>query len=284
VTVQDTLHAARARLKKARIAEADIKCEWLLANLLDCNRSTLDLRGREPFPDGCVRILERSLRRLVRHEPLQYVLGNEFFFGRPFACDARALIPRPETEALVALVMTCAPLWRRRHPRIAEAGTGTGCIAITLALEMPSARLIATDSDPQALVLARKNARRHRVAHRIRFLQTDLLTGLSPGSLDAVLSNPPYVNTGEWARLERQIRLHEPRQALDGGADGLDLIRRLTDQTRRVLRRGGVFLLEIGNDQESDVRRILRDTGFGRIVCHKDLQGHPRSFTAHLRG
>lgn len=283
-TVQDALRNARARLESAGVAEAGPKSEWLLAHLLGGNRSDLLLLAKAPFPREAGARLETALRRLARHVPLQYVLGDEFFCGRPFLCDSRALIPRPETESLVALALACAPIRTRPRPRLADVGTGTGCLAITLALECPGARLIATDCDPRTLALARTNARRFRVSGRIRFLRTDLLAGLPPCSLDAVVSNPPYVSTGDWMRLERQIRRHEPRAALDGGPDGLNLIRRLTDQSRVALRPGGALLLEIGNDQETRARRILRDAGFGRIECHRDLQGHSRNLTARLRG
>jgi release factor glutamine methyltransferase len=282
-TVQDTLRATAARLQAAGVPEAGPKSEWLLAHLLGVNRSDLLLRAGDPFPGEAESRIEGAVRRLARHEPLQYVLGDEYFLGRPFLCDSRALIPRPETEILVDLVLASAPVRRRPRPRIADVGTGTGCLAISLALECPWARIIATDCDPRTLTLARRNARRFHVSARIRFLRTDLLAALTPRSLDAVVANPPYVSTGDWMRLERQIRRFEPRLALDGGPDGLDLIRRLAGQARGVLRPGGALLLEIGNDQETRARRILRDTGFVQIACHRDLQGHPRNLVARLR-
>ncbi|MDZ4198545.1 MAG: HemK/PrmC family methyltransferase, partial [Kiritimatiellia bacterium] len=135
-------------------------------------------------------------------------------------------------------------------------------------------------TNPRALSLARRNARLLHVGKRVRFFRTDLLTGLSAHSLDAVVSNPPYVRTTDWPELERQILRFEPRSAFDGGPDGLNPIRRLIRQARSALRQNGLFFLEIGEDQGPAARKILRREGFRNIVCHRDLQGHPRILAA----
>ena len=279
-TVQKAWIALRARLEKARVAEAEVKCQWLLAHLLNCSRSTLSLQTREPVSADWMNRMDKMAGRLARHEPLQYVLGQTDFFGRRFDCDSRALIPRPETEQLISSVLSCPILQIRAVPRIADVGTGTGCIAITLALELPHARIFASEADPRTLSLARSNARRLRVSGRIQWIHTDLLKGIETSTLDAVVSNPPYVQTDVWLKLERQIRLHEPRLALDGGPDGLDLIRRLAKEARRTLKPRGRLFLEIGNDQAHKTLRILRREGFCSAIYQRDLQGHPRIVTA----
>ncbi len=199
---------------------------------------------------------------------------------RDFLCDRRALVPRPETEQLAEWVLAWAPLWARPKPVVADVGTGSGCLAVTLALERPAARVLATDTSSDALALARENAARHGVGGRLWFRQQDLLAGQPPASLDAVVSNPPYVATADWARCAATVRDFEPRAALDGGPDGLAVIRRLVRQARDALAPGGALFLEIGDRQAGAVRALLEAAGFADACVRRDHAGRDRLLRA----
>lgn len=281
-TIAAALRRGCARLRATRVPEAALKAEWALARVVGCARLELRLRGAERLTRQAAARWEHILERLAAHEPLQYVLGDAEFRGRIFACDRRALIPRPETEELVELALNTVELWERAAPRVADAGTGSGVIAICLALERPQARIIATDVSEAALSLARENARRHGVGRRIAWRRADWLAGVRPSSLDAVISNPPYVAHKRMARLARQVRAYEPRMALDGGPDGLDAIRRLGADAARKLQPSGWLFVEIGEEQGTAVSSLLLAMGFRDVKIHSDRFGRDRFAAARL--
>jgi release factor glutamine methyltransferase len=264
------------RLRQGGVPEARLVMEHLTSHVIRCKR--LDLYRR---PDGEItseelQELERGCRRLTAGEPLQYVVGEAEFWGRVFQADRRALIPRPETEVLTAAVADCRELWRRSSPRVFDAGTGGGCMVITLALERPAGRYWASDMSADALALARANAARHGVTGRVRWVAGDWLDAVRPESLDAVVSNPPYLTAAEMDGLPRHIRDHEPRLALDGGTDGLCAIRRLIPESRRSLKPGGFLFLEIGSRQAGAVTGLLREGGFCEVSVRRDWAGFDR--------
>ena len=265
-----------ARLRAARVDEAQTKAEWLLAHALGCRRLEVYTHPERPLTPEAVAQLRAQSRRLAAGEPLQYVLGATDFFGRRFITDPRALIPRPETELLVETALGLPMLWTRETPRVADVGTGTGCVAITLAWERPDARLWAVDVSADALALARANAQRHGVEARIEWVHGDGLSTFAPASLDLVVSNPPYVPTAEWSALPRDIRDYEPRVALDGGADGLAVLARLVAQAADKLAPAGWLALEIGEDQGRRVNDLMNRAGFVNIAVRKDLAGWDR--------
>ncbi len=201
--------------------------------------------------------------RCANGEPLAYIIGHKEFYDLSLVCDPRALIPRPETELLVETIINFKfPGLPSRASKIsdlklADIGAGTGCIAITLAAHLPHAHVYATDLSPDALALARHNAQENRVAHRITFLRGDLLDPL-PEPVHAIAANLPYVTTSEWQTLPNHIRLHEPRLALDGGPDGLDLVRRLLAQAPARILPGGIIALEIGSAQGQAAARLAQ--------------------------
>lgn len=272
------LARGRARLEQAGIDEAPSKIRWVAAHLLGCGLlGVLRHLAEVPSP-GAVRAFEAALARLETDEPVQYVIGETDFMGVRIQCDARALIPRPETEVLVG----CAEEFLRDRPGtpvVADVCTGTGCIACALAKRIPRARLIATDLSPDALALARQNARALGVS--VEFIQTDLLDGIAEASVDLVVSNPPYVATAACGRLPRTVRDFEPRLALDGGSDGLRVISRLVEEAARVLTSGGRFMMEIGDDQADAALEILcRTTPFKIQTLRSDFAGRARVATA----
>lgn len=270
----DRLARARTRLEQAGIAEADNKLRWVAGHLLGCG--LLEVRRHlavVPAPEMAARF-EAMAARLEQDEPVQYVIGETDFMGLRIRCDARALIPRPETELLVQ----CAEDFLRTRsgiPVVVDVGTGTGCIACTLARRVRSARVLATDLSADALELARSNAMALGVF--VTFRQSDQLAGLADASVDLVVSNPPYVRTAECDQLPRTIRDFEPRLALDGGTDGLRAISRLVSEAARVIFPGGRLMLEIGEDQADAVQELLSAKALFRCLEIKsDFAGNPR--------
>lgn len=248
------LDAARARLEERGIDEADSRLRWLAAHLLSCGLLDVGRHRAEPLAPDLARAWEDGVVRLAAGEPVQYVIGETDFLGLRIRCDRRALIPRPETEEL-ALCAEADLRARPGRPVAVDAGTGTGCIACALALRAPRARIIATDLSADALGLARENA--EALGARVDFIRADLLAGLPDASADLVVSNPPYVSSGDCDRLPAHVRDHEPRLALDGGPDGLRVISRLVSEAARVIVPSGRLMMEIGDDQAEAVREIL---------------------------
>lgn len=270
----EVLQAATGYLVAQGVEPARLTAELLTSHILKCKRLELYVQFERQLADPEIQALRHGVSRLGQGEPLQYVCGDTDFMGRRFKTDHRALIPRPETELLLETALQHAALWGVPHPVIADVGTGSGCIAISLARACPEAEVLALDASMSALSLAAENAALHGVQARIQFLAGDLLTAVVPGSLDAAVANLPYIATADYAVLPRHIREHEPAMALDGGVDGLDLIRRLVPQVRTALRPGGALFLEIGHDQGLRVRELL--CGFERVEIKPDLAGHDR--------
>jgi release factor glutamine methyltransferase len=211
---------------------------------------------------------------------MAYILGAREFYGRPFVVSPAVLIPRPETEHLVEAARRRTP---SDAPLIAEIGTGSGCVAVTLALEIPGARVVATDSSPEALEVARENSERHAVEDRVELRQGRDLDPLQDlqGCVDLLVSNPPYVSQAEFEGLERQVREWEPREALVAGPTGLEFLGRLTGPAAMLLGEGGWLLLEVGNGQAAPAREILE--GFD-VEVERDLAGIERVIHARKRG
>lgn len=267
---------ATAELAVAGVDEAALKLEWLLVGVLGWPRWRVQAAAAEPVPDADLPRLHAALARLAAREPLQYVLGEADFFGRVFRCDRRALIPRPETEEMVARALDLADVWARPGPAVADVGTGTGCIALTLALERPAAQVVGIDLDSAALSLARENAERLGRPVGLSWREADLLDGQPETSLDLVISNPPYVSASEWQDLEPELRDFEPRRALVAGPDGIELLARLAEQAFRALRPGGRLFCEMGSTQGIELAAHLRQLGYSDVVVHNDLAGLPR--------
>ncbi len=214
---------------------------------------------------------QELLDRRRAGEPVAYLVGSREFWSREFLVTPQVLIPRPDTELLVEKSLEKIP--NHIPSTVADLGTGSGAIAITLALERPASQVFATDNCLKALEQARRNAL-HLKAGNIRFIRSDWLASLAARFFDVIVSNPPYIATDD-PHLNQEIRF-EPSRALVGGADGLDPIREIIHQSPRCLRPGGWLLLEHGYDQASQVARLLAKSGFVAIKCHHDLQDHPR--------
>ncbi|MEI6375745.1 MAG: peptide chain release factor N(5)-glutamine methyltransferase [bacterium] len=268
MSLLDVLKGASEFLGKQGVEQPRLNAEHLLAHVMGLNRMDLYLQFDRPLGEN-----ERApLRDLVRRRgtglPLQHLLGTVEFFGRTFKSDARALIPRPETEQLVERALTYKSL-----SNILDVGTGTGVIPLTLTLERPEAKVTATDISPEALSLAQENAVLLDV-EKITFLEADLipLKLSETGPFDLITSNLPYIPSGDIAGLSREVR-HDPLLALDGGVDGLDLIVRLAPLAAEHLAPEGHLLLEIGIDQSEQVIACLAGHNYRDIIALPDYQG-----------
>jgi release factor glutamine methyltransferase len=255
--VREALTQATFQLREQGVETPRLDAELLLAYALDVNRAALfTWPERRLTPKELTRFRDLVARRAAR-EPLAYIVGRREFYGLDFAVDRRALIPRPETELLVEHTLRLAEDMPGAL-RTADVGAGSGAIVVTLAVYLRRASLYALDDSPGALALTAENAQCHGVASRVHCLQSDLLASL-PVPVDMITANLPYVTTEEWQHLAPEIREHEPRAALDGGADGLDLIRRLLATAHPHLRPGGAILLEIGASQGAAVTALARE-------------------------
>lgn len=292
--LRDLADGARRRLEAAGIprAEAALDAELLARDALGWDRATwlarrdederaveaetLAARGIGAFRAA----FDARVARRVRREPMAYIRGTQEFYGREFLVGPGVLIPRPETELLVDEAKAAA--MGRRTPRIADIGTGSGCLAVTLALELPSAQVTATDISADALTIARGNAEAHGVASRITFVEASYLTGMA-GPFDLIVSNPPYVRATDEPSLSPEVRDHEPREALFGGEDGLRDIRAIAQAATTALKPGGVLVMEIGFGQARAVTAVLTAVGLGgEVTIRRDLQGIPRVAVAQL--
>lgn len=265
------------RMEEAGVPEARLNLEWLVSRRLGIPRLELVLHGSDEIPPVPGEALDRDVKRMCAGEPLQYVLGDAPFHGLTIKTDRRALIPRPETEWLVDQALDCAPVWEGAHPHVADVGSGTGCIALALATARPQARVTAVDVDPDALELARENRDRLGLQSRLELRLGHVLDGFAECAFDGIVSNPPYIPSTVWKNLDRHVRDYEPRRALDGGEDGLSVIRQLASQGFRCLMPGKPLWIEIGFDQGPAVSELLSVAGFERVEIRKDWDGRDRA-------
>ena len=241
-------------------------------HLLDVSRAALLTHPERPLLDGELVEYRALVDQRALGYPLPHLTGQVEFYGLDIEVTPEVMIPRPETEVLVDLAL------EHRPTSFVDVGTGSGCISVALAQHLPGVTGYAIDVSRPALAVARRNAVRHGVESQIQFIVGDLLHR-RPAPVDLIVSNPPYVSTDEWAALPSAIRHYEPRVALDGGPDGLDVIRRLLSQAQGLLVPGGALLVEIGVDQGAAVRAIARTCFPGKettIQVHPDLAGRDR--------
>lgn len=268
-TAGDVLQAARARLAStSQYPRRD--AELILAHVLGCDPTALLTHPERPLSTRQAEQFETLLKRRLAREPVQYLTGEQEFFGLLFEVSPDVLIPRPETEHLVEAVLERFD--RDASPRLVDVGTGSGAIAVAIAHALPRSRVTAVDFYPKALEVAHRNANRHGLRDRITFVQSDLLTAVERAEFDVVVSNPPYIANGE--KLEPQVADYEPRSALYAGPTGLEVYERLIPQARAVLRPRGWLMMEIGHGQRSAMEALLED--WSEVSFVPDLQGIPR--------
>ncbi len=277
------LSEAVAFLEQRGVPEALANAEFIMAAVLKTSRNDVRLGSSHPLDEKQGFHFWNLVKERGERIPLAYVLESQNFMGFDLLVTREVLVPRPETEELVVEAQRRLRSLDRPNPVILEIGTGTGCVAIVLAKSIPRAMVYAIELSPAALALARKNAEAHGVSRSIRFLNEDLFKSAAKavGWADMVVSNPPYIPSGEIDGLEPEV-LKEPRLALDGGKDGLDAIRAIAADAPRHIKKDGFLLLEIGAQQGSAVRDILKKSGGREIEIRKDLQGLDRIAVARF--
>jgi release factor glutamine methyltransferase len=279
-TVMEVVRLSTGYLQGRGSGSPRLDAELLAATALGVRRLDLYLQFDRPLDETQLSAIRELVRRRGDGEPVAYITGEREFYGRPFSVSAAVLIPRPETETLVdlALKRIRAVSQVGRVLRIADLGTGSGCVALTLAAEIPAATLVGTDLSEAALAVAAANARRHGFAGRVELVAGSWADPLRGREFDVVVSNPPYIPSAELAALAGDVRDHEPALALDGGEDGLDAYRALLPSLAAILAPGGWAAVEIDIRAAASVSTLARDAlGPGlRIVGHDDLSGRPR--------
>lgn len=267
------LHRAIARLLETGCPTPRLDAEVIFAHTLNQNRSWLYAHSDDIVSEDAHRQFEHLIERRAQREPVAYITGQREFFGLTFTVTPAVLIPRPETELLVEQTLHLAG---KTDPLIVDVGTGSGCIALSLAIHLPQARLIATDISYRALTVAQNNARRHDVSKRVDLVQADLLAPLK-GPVDILVSNPPYISTQEIAQLAPEIVHYEPRTALTDAGAGLSIIERLIIHAPVFLKPGGLLLLEIGANQGKQVLHLAKTLcPQAQIMLKQDLAGRDR--------
>ncbi|HEY2952803.1 MAG TPA: peptide chain release factor N(5)-glutamine methyltransferase [Verrucomicrobiae bacterium] len=279
MTVLEVIQRSTDFLAKKGAESPRLQIELLLAHVLQLPRLKLYLNFDRRLRDDELERLRALVKRRGNREPLQHLVGSASFCGLEITVNRHVLIPRPETELLAERAAQF--LKERPAATVLDFGTGSGCLAIALAVKCPDATVLAADVSEEALQVARGNAARHGVGTRIQFHLGDGFAAV-PGHLrfDLIVSNPPYIASAEIAALEPEVRDHDPRVALDGGADGLDFYRRLAAEAPAFLKPGGCALLEFGDGQETALLEMLEEQKWIVGALERDYSGRPRMLIA----
>jgi release factor glutamine methyltransferase len=284
VQLKQTLAAAITRLTAAHVPSPRLNAELLLMFTLNCDRAYLYAHPERELSVEEKNRYDATLAERSRGVPAQYITGHQEFWGMDLVVTPAVLIPRPETEHVIETVMDCvgrAPLRQAQGKlspasplRIADVGTGSGCIALALAKELPQAAIHATDISEASLEIARANAVRHQLESRIQFHEADLLAGFADNSFDFIVSNPPYVGESEEDQVQLEVRKFEPRNAVFAGPTGIEAIARLIPQAHAALKPGGWLVMEISSTIAEKVSALLQD--WNEVQILPDLQSIPR--------
>ncbi|MGD0015931.1 MAG: peptide chain release factor N(5)-glutamine methyltransferase [Verrucomicrobiia bacterium] len=285
--ILDIINRTTPFLENHGVGSPRLNIELMLAHMLGKRRLDLYMEFERELDEPALEKLREMVKRRAAGEPLQYITGEAEFCGLKFAVDRQVLIPRPETELLVETVLEQLKEGVRSQKsevRIIDLCTGSGCVAVALAKNLENTTIFSTDISTDALAVARRNAARHGVEKKIRFLQGDLLSVI-PDSLraDVLVSNPPYIASGELVGLPKEVRDFEPVQALVAGEDGLKVIRRIVANASRFLLPDGILALELGAGQRVAVEQLCAQHGLQMVKVVKDLQGHERVIVARAR-
>jgi release factor glutamine methyltransferase len=300
-SVRALLRSGIAQLRDAHVPSFTLAAELLLLHALGRDRTWLYAHPEECVPDAIAERFQALIARRATGEPTQYLTGKQEFWGLEFEVTPDVLIPRPETEHVMEVALDRLALREARAGRqqmtsgegflIADIGTGSGCLAIALAKELPEAMFYATDTSQGALVVARRNAVRHGVAERIHFVECNLLEGFeSPVNshqlprIDLIVSNPPYIGRRETETLPIEVRRHEPEGALYGGEEGYELYASLISQAAQNLKPGEILVLELGHNSLPAVRPLLDAPAWTNVGVTNDLAGIPRVIAAERSG
>ena len=273
-TARCLLARGTSALSSTFVPEPKFQAELLLRHALGFSREALLSRLDQPVSVDAFHYFNELLASRQRRVPTQYLLGKQEFYGLIFRVTPAVLIPRPETETLVE--ETIAELQTISQPKIIDIGCGSGCISVAIAASRPDARIVAIDKSVAALDIAKENAIRHKVDNQIIFLESNLLDKNKMSEVDAVVTNPPYIADNEFPLLQPEGAEHEPRLALSGGSNGLEIIETLLPQVSKALKLDGTLLMEIGQGQQEAVARLVAKSGLTHVRTKQDLSGNPR--------
>jgi release factor glutamine methyltransferase len=284
MTLTETLNSAAIILSTAGITNARLDAEVLLAHIIRKDRVWLITHRDDVLGDNPQQDFDDAIRRRIRREPLQHIIGSQEFWGLEFKVTPDVLIPRPETEFIIEAALAIVHK-RNQQVRIIDLCTGSGCIAVSLAKELTSANVIATDASEKALAVARENARNHGVADRIRYLEGDLFDPLEEldirGQIDFIVSNPPYVRAGDMATLQPEVKDYEPLMALIAGPEGTEIAQRIIKHATEYLKKNGALIMEMGLGQAEALTNMVEATGtYAKPEILKDLAGIERVLVA----
>jgi release factor glutamine methyltransferase len=269
----DIVEWAEIYFKEKDFDSPRLEIEWLLCALLDCNRIDIYLRFEEPLSKQQLKKLKTWISRRIKKEPLQYITGSCDFYGRDFIVNPNVLIPRPETERLIDIALN--KLDNSSELRILEVGTGSGCIAVTLGLEIPNSYIYAVDISPNALEVANINKQRQK-AENVNFLEMDILKFIPDETFDCLISNPPYIPKEELKVLMKDVKDYEPLIALTDNSDGLIFYKKFADIASNIIKPGGYIILEVGlKDHPKLVSRLFSELGY-KTQLEKDFNGDDR--------
>lgn len=283
-TIAETLRQASEQLRAASVPNDVLDAQTLLAEALGKDRTYLIVNFNQQLGDDLLAQYHTLIARRASGEPLQYITGHQEFFGLEFEVTPDVLIPRPETEILVEETIRLVHQNNFAEPVIVDVGTGSGCIAVTLARELSTARVIACDISSAALNVARRNAAKHKLEDRMQFIESDLLSAFPETNFaDFILSNPPYVAANELPGLQREVRDWEPHIALSDFADGLSFYRRLLEEAPAGLKSEGYLICEMGYTQSETVMEMVNRQIWDEPRLLDDLQGIPRTIVFRKR-
>lgn len=277
ITLEALLKEGKRYLRKYDVPQSPLDAELLLMQVLDITRVEIYTKSKESISYERQIEYQELLRKRAQGIPLQYLKGNQEFMGLSFSVTPDVLIPRPDTEVLVESVQEYTR--KENFQYLAEIGTGSGCISISLCYYQPWIYIMAGDISPDALRVAEQNGIRHHVQNQIEWIRSDVFQGFPDsmiGKFDAIVSNPPYIPTKDISTLMREVKDHEPYQALNGGQDGLDFYQRIIQEGYKFLTPNGYFFFEVGKDQAFPVSELLEKQGCDRVEIRKDLSGIER--------
>lgn len=276
-TLFDVVYQTEQKLKTVASSQARLEARTLVCHLLKIDLAKLLTQGDAPFPEYLNGDLDGLIQRRLAFEPLSKIIGHREFYGLEFKVSHDVLDPRADTELIIDKALELLPDSLKPYQAM-DCGTGSGCLPITFLKHRPQAQAVAVDISPQALAIAKENARTHGVENRLTFIHSSMLDGIGlseclANKFDLVMSNPPYIPSKDIQALHRDVQNYDPHLALDGGMDGLDFYKALADLAPRVLKPEGVLIIEIGQEQESDVDQIFNEKLSQTLTWYPDLAG-----------
>jgi release factor glutamine methyltransferase len=278
MTISDLLNTGSKILKSNKIQTHQIDSELILSNLLNQQREKTIINSHNKVHEDIVNEFKKLIARRSTSEPLAYILKNKEFWSKNFFVNKDTLIPRPETELLCDVIIK---ILKDKNPYILDIGTGTGCILLSILSEIKQAKGIGVDISTKAIVVAKKNSSNLGLNKRAKFF-TSSLNSINNYKFDLIVSNPPYIKTGEIKNLSDDVRKFEPKIALDGGKDGLDVIKKVIYKSKTILKKLGLLALEIGYGQHYKVSQILKEQGFKEEMIVKDYRNNIRCILARF--